>query len=117
MLAFVTCPDETKDDDLTAPPMEQGERSQTDRSGAALIAAMQASPFREVDLTPPSVRAPVSAIPLDDDASKMIERRAGIRAKIDAAENDPRPSLTDAEIEKHFAERLRRSPAAPDDPA
>ena len=45
------------------------------------------------------------------------ERLAGIRAKIDAAENDPRPSLTDAEIEKHFAERLRRSPAAPDDHA
>ena len=70
MLAFVTCPDETKDDDLTAPRMEQDERSQSDRSGAALIAAMQASPFREVDLTQPSVRAPVSAISPDDGVSK-----------------------------------------------
>jgi len=37
------------------------------------------------------------------------QRMATIRAKIDEADSDPRPSLTDAEVEKHFAERLEKS--------
>lgn len=41
-------------------------------------------------------------------------RLAGIRAKIDEAESDPRPSLTDAEVERHFAERLKQSHAKPE---
>lgn len=41
------------------------------------------------------------------------QRLAIIRAKIDEAENDPRPLRTDAEVERHFAERLRRSLSAP----
>lgn len=39
-------------------------RLQGSASGAALIEAMQASPFREVDLTQPSVRAPVRDVVL-----------------------------------------------------
>ncbi|MCK0197375.1 type II toxin-antitoxin system ParD family antitoxin [Ancylobacter sp. 6x-1] len=45
------------------------------------------------------------------------ERLARIRAKIDEAENDPRPSLAEAEVETHFAERLKKSLAVPDDHA
>lgn len=38
------------------------------------------------------------------------QRLAIIRAKIDEAEDDPRPLLTDAEVERHFAERLQEAP-------
>lgn len=37
------------------------------------------------------------------------ERLAGIRAKIAEADADPRPSLGDEEVERHFEERLQRS--------
>lgn len=37
------------------------------------------------------------------------ERLAAIRAKIDEADNDPRTSLSEAEVDRHFEERLRRS--------
>lgn len=45
------------------------------------------------------------------------ERLARIRAKIDEAENDTHPALTDAEVEKHFAARLEKSLAVPGDHA
>jgi antitoxin ParD1/3/4 len=35
------------------------------------------------------------------------ERLASIRAKLDDADHDPRPSLTDMEVEKYFEERLK----------
>ena len=34
---------------------------------------------------------------------------AGIRAKIAEADADPRPSVGDKEVERHFEERLQRS--------
>ena len=37
------------------------------------------------------------------------ERLAGIRAKIVEADADPRPSVGDKEVERHFEERLQRS--------
>jgi antitoxin ParD1/3/4 len=40
---------------------------------------------------------------------------AVIRAKIDEADNDPRPSLSEAEVDRHFEERLKRSLAARSD--
>ncbi|GLS17556.1 addiction module antitoxin [Labrys miyagiensis] len=45
------------------------------------------------------------------------ERLAAIRAKIDEADNDPRPSLSGAEVDRHFEERLRRSLATRKDHA
>jgi len=46
-----------------------------------------------------------------------LERLAAIRAKLDEAENDPRPRLTDAEVEEHFGERLKQALAASGDHA
>lgn len=37
------------------------------------------------------------------------QRLAGIRAKIAEADADPRPSLDDEDVERHFEERLQRS--------
>lgn len=37
------------------------------------------------------------------------QRLAGIRAKIAEADADPRPSLGDEEVERHFEGRLQRS--------
>jgi len=47
-----------------------------------------------------------------EEETDRAERRARIRAKIDEADADPRPSLTEAELDRHFDERLRRSLAA-----
>lgn len=35
-------------------------------------------------------------------------RLASIRARITAADNDPRPSLSEADLDRHFEERSRR---------
>lgn len=37
------------------------------------------------------------------------QRLDAIRAKIAEADADPRPSLTEAEVDRHFDERLKRS--------
>ncbi len=37
------------------------------------------------------------------------ERLAGIRAKIAEADADPRPSLTDEEVDRHFQARRQKS--------
>lgn len=39
------------------------------------------------------------------------QRLAAVRAKIAEADADPRPSLSDEEVDQHFAERLQRSSA------
>jgi hypothetical protein len=39
-----------------APPVERSETSRDQRTGADLIAALQASPYRELDIEPPKVR-------------------------------------------------------------
>ncbi len=44
-----------------------------------------------------------------------VERLASIRSRIAQAEADPRPSLTDGDVERHFANRLAKSLAARDD--
>lgn len=41
-----------------------------------------------------------------------VERLASIRARIEDAETDPRPSLGATDVEKHFDDRLKRSLAA-----
>ena len=46
-----------------------------------------------------------------------IQRLAAIRAKIDEADNDPRPLLTEAEVDRHFDDRLKKSLAASKDHA
>lgn len=37
----------------------------------------------------------------------MVERLESVRARIVAADADPRASLSDDEVERHFAARLR----------
>jgi antitoxin ParD1/3/4 len=44
-------------------------------------------------------------------------RLEDIRAKIAEADLDPRPSLTEAEVDRHFEERLKRSLATRGDHA
>jgi len=44
-----------------------------------------------------------------------IERLSSIRSRIAQAETDPRPSLTDGDVERHFANRLAKSLAARED--
>ncbi len=46
-----------------------------------------------------------------------VQRLDAIRAKIEEADTDPRPSLTDAEVDRHFTKRLERSLAASKDHA
>jgi antitoxin ParD1/3/4 len=41
------------------------------------------------------------------------EKLASIRAKVEAAETDPRPSLGVSDVEKHFEERLKQSLTTP----
>lgn len=40
------------------------------------------------------------------------DRLAAVRARIAEADADPRPSLTEEEVDRHFEERLQRSFAA-----
>ncbi|RJF86774.1 type II toxin-antitoxin system ParD family antitoxin [Oleomonas cavernae] len=41
-----------------------------------------------------------------------VQRLAAIRAKIAEADADPRPSLTEEEVDRHFEERLAQSLSA-----
>ncbi|KPF86151.1 hypothetical protein IP70_07365 [alpha proteobacterium AAP38] len=41
--------------------------------------------------------------------AQRLERIASVRARIAEADSDPRPSVTDADIEQHFRDRLARS--------
>jgi len=46
----------------SAPPVTELSGEAATRTGADLIAAMQASPYREIDLEPPSARLPVRGV-------------------------------------------------------
>jgi hypothetical protein len=49
----------------TSPPLaEQAERMAEPRTGAGLIAALQASPYREIDIEPARYRPPVREVVL-----------------------------------------------------
>ena len=45
------------------------------------------------------------------------QRLSAVRARIAEADADPRPSLTEEEVDRHFEERLQRSLAAQGDDA
>jgi prevent-host-death family protein len=51
-------------DEVVVVAAEEFRRLKGDRTGAALIAALQASPYRDVDIEPPRVRLPVRDVKL-----------------------------------------------------
>jgi antitoxin ParD1/3/4 len=46
---------------------------------------------------------------------RRMERLAVIRAKIDEADNDPRPLLSEEDVDRYFDEKATKSPAAQGD--
>jgi antitoxin ParD1/3/4 len=54
------------------------------------------------------VRAPLHAWQAGDSA--IIERLSQIRSKIAEADMDPRPSLTEDDVDRHFKARSERQP-------
>jgi len=51
-------------DEVVVVAAEEFRRLKGDLTGAALIAALQASPYRDIDLEPPRVRLPVRDVKL-----------------------------------------------------
>lgn len=49
--------------------------------------------------------------------AQRLERIASVRARIAEADSDQRPSLTEADVEQHFRDRLARSLSSPADHA